>query len=296
MADYDIGMIRVFVLVYETGSVTATAERLYISQPSVSYTLRKLRKLFNDPLFVRNGTRLEPTAVAQDSYPKLRRLLESLDEVMTSSASFDPATCRRRFRLRMSDVGVSGLLPRIWQRVHAQAPGASFDVDALNLATAAQELRSGQADAVVCTTRLDGVDLQRDLLFTQEYVGVCATDHPRIGDAPTLEEYEAEHHLTVSALTGHRALDLRVTELGINRRVSLVIPTFAALPNLLTGTELLSYAPTSAAQRIAATGQIRTFRLPFDVPITEIALYTVRRELPSPEFDWFRRTIVEAVQ
>src|SRR5688572_18857509 len=86
--EYDIGMLRVFLLVYETGSVTTSAERLYISQPSVSYTLRRLRLHFGDPLFQRRGQRLEPTSVADELYPKLRRLLESMDDVMARASSF----------------------------------------------------------------------------------------------------------------------------------------------------------------------------------------------------------------
>ena len=82
MADYDLGMLRVFVLVYENNSVTVAAQRLYISQPSVSYTLRKLRTHFGDPLFQRRGQRLEPTLVAEELYPRLRRLIESIPSMI----------------------------------------------------------------------------------------------------------------------------------------------------------------------------------------------------------------------
>lgn len=296
MADYDIRMIRVFVLVYEMGTVTAAAERLFLTQPSVSYTLRKLRTLFEDPLFQRRGQRLEPTPVAEGLYPKLRQLLESADEVMSGAAAFRPETSQRHFRLRMTDVGVSGLLPRIFAPLHAAAPGVVLNIEALNLDTAVQELRSGEADAVICTTRLDGSDLQRQPLFTQEYRGVCAVDHPRIGDRPTLEEFEAEEHVAVATSTGHRALDERAHELDIDRRVPLVLPSFSALPSVLTGTEMLSYAPASVAARLASTGQVRVFEIPFEIPTTEIALYTLRRELPSAEFDWFRGLMVDALR
>lgn len=295
MPDYDIGMMRAFVLVYETGTVTAAAERLFMSQPSVSYTLRRLRALFGDQLFVRRGQRLEPTPVAEELYPKLRRLLESADEVMAGAAAFRPETSTRHFRMRMTDVGLSGLLPRIFARLRAEAPGIVLDVEALNLSTVVEELRAGLADAVICTTRLDAPDLLREPLFTQEYAGICAEDHPRIGDAPTRSEYEAELHVAVATSTGHRAFDERVRELGIERHVSLVIPSFSALLNIIPGTDLLSYAPASVAGRLAETGQLRTFTMPFDLPVTEISLYTLRRELPSAEFDWFRETLIDAL-
>lgn len=296
MVDYDLGMIRVFVLVYETGSATATAERLYISQPSVSYTLRRLRNLFNDPLFLRQGNRLHPTAVAEDLYPRLRQLLESMDDVMSHATRFRPENSTRTFRLRLTDVGVTGLLPRILHRIRSQAPHVVIDVGALTFSTVVGELRTGQADAAICATRIDAPDLLREPLFTQRYVGVCAPDHPRIGPAPTLAEFEAEEHVGVAAETGHRSYDLRISELGINRQVSVVIPSFSALPAVLAGTELLSFAPERVARRFESNGLLRVFTLPFDVPISESALYTVRRELPSAEFDWFRRSLIEALR
>lgn len=296
MAAYDIGMLRVFVLVYETGSVTLAAERLSITQPSVSYTLRKLRNHFGDVLFQRDGARLEPTPVAEELYPRLRRLLESMDEIMASSASFHPSTSRRHFRLRMTDVGIGGLLPRILQRIRHEAPHVALEVELLNLPSIVQELRSGSTDAAIFSTRLDAPDLLRETLFRQKYIGICPVDHPRIGETPTLAEYEAEQHVTVAVSTGHTALDQKVRELGVQRTVALAVPTFSALPSLLEGTDLLSYAPTSVANRLVRQGGVRTFPLPFEVPVSEIALYTVRRELPSAEFDWFRRTIAESLR
>lgn len=296
MAHYDLGMVRVFVLVYETGSVTATAEHLFLTQPSVSYTLRKLRTHFADPLFRRRGHTLEPTPVAEDLYPKLKRLLESLDEAMEGAADFHPTSSTRRFRLRMTDVGVSGLLPSMARQLRQQAPGILLEVETLNLATAVDELRSGQTDAVICTALLEGADIRRDLLFEQAYAGLRAAGHPRISDTPTLEAYQAEQHVGVTPSSGHTALERRAGELGISRRVVLVVPNFSALPNLLRDTDLLSYAPSAVADRLAGQSVLQTFRLPFEVPMTQVALYTLRRELPSPDLEWLRSTLVATLQ
>ena len=296
MSSYDLGMLRVFVLVYETGSVTHASERLFISQPSVSYTLRKLRSHFGDSLFQRKGHRLEPTRLAHELYPKLRHLLESLDDLMETPGEFSPSASGRRFRLRMTDVGVSGLLPSVLRCVRSQAPGVTLEVESLNLATVLHDLRTGAADAAISTTRLDESDIRRDLLFNQEYVGLCAANHPRISEAPALGAYEDEEHVAVATSTGHTALDVRARELGINRRVSVVIPTFSSLPDLLADSELVSYAPTSVASRMIRHHEVRSFRLPFDVPVTQVAMYTLRRDMPAADVEWLRATVMSSVQ
>lgn len=296
VSDYDIGMVRIFVLVYETRSVTEAAQQLFITQPSVSYALGKLRNRFGDRLFVRRQQRLVPTRLADELYPRLRELLEGMDGVMGQAAGFDPATSTRTFRLHMTDVGITGLLPRLLRRLAAEAPGIAVEVESLNLPVAADALRLGRADAVVCTPLLDGPDLARELLFTQPYVGVCGPRHPRIGDRPTVQEFEAELHVGVAAETGHQAVDLRIRELGVKRRMAVRLPSFAGLAGVLEQTELLSFAPESYAQRFVAHGQLRVFELPFAVPVSEVALYTVRRQLPSPEADWFRGLVADALR
>ena len=53
--DIDGNLLQLFVLVFEENSVTRAAERLGITQSAVSHGMNKLRKITNDPLFVRSG-------------------------------------------------------------------------------------------------------------------------------------------------------------------------------------------------------------------------------------------------
>ena len=61
--------MKTFVLLYESGSVTRTAEKLHITQPSVSHSLSRLRRQLSDPLFVRSANGLVPTDTARQLYP-----------------------------------------------------------------------------------------------------------------------------------------------------------------------------------------------------------------------------------
>lgn len=296
MTSYDLGMLRVFVLIYETGSVTVTSERLFLSQPSVSYTLRKLREHFGDPLFQRRNNQLVPTELAEGMYPKLRRLLGSLDDVMKGHLDFKPESSTRRFHLRLTDVGVSGLLPPTLDAIRRKAPQVTLKVEALNLANVVHDLRTGAADAAICTAHLDKPDILREVLFKQEYVGLCAANHPRLSAAPELAAYEQEEHVAVASSTGHSSLDARIQEMGIEHKVTVVIPNFSSLPDLLENSDLISYAPMRVAQRLIRRYNLRSFKIPFDVPVTRVAMYTLKRELPAADMDWFRSTIIESLQ
>ena len=47
MSHIDLNLIRTFITLYEARSVTLAAERLFVTQPSVSYGLARLRELFD---------------------------------------------------------------------------------------------------------------------------------------------------------------------------------------------------------------------------------------------------------
>src|SRR5687768_3411889 len=90
--DLDLNLLRVFVIVAETGSVTEAASRLYVTQPAVSAALRRLRAAVGAPLFARAGRRLELTARGQRLLDTARPHLEALVAAALSPASFDPLT------------------------------------------------------------------------------------------------------------------------------------------------------------------------------------------------------------
>ncbi|HIE6061750.1 TPA: LysR family transcriptional regulator [Pseudomonas aeruginosa] len=105
MSPIDLNLIRTFVTLYEAGSVTLAAERLFVTQPSVSYALARLRELFDDALFTRTRDGIQPTFVAEQLYGTFRESLTRIEGAVQSVRHFDPATTERRFRIALTDLG-----------------------------------------------------------------------------------------------------------------------------------------------------------------------------------------------
>lgn len=74
----DGNTLRTFVTVLEAAFVTKAAEMLGVSQSAVSHTLDKLRSTFDDPLFVRDGRSIRPTAKAQSLRDPVETILGNL--------------------------------------------------------------------------------------------------------------------------------------------------------------------------------------------------------------------------
>lgn len=175
MNQIDLNLMRTFVLLYETGSVTHTAERLYVTQPSVSYALARLRELFEDRLFVRTRQGMEPTIAARQLYPALRDALQQLQDAIESSRDFEPATCTRRFRLALTDLGEMALLPKLMRRLHEQAPQAELEVVPLEIDLQWYHFQLGLGRLLVQAAH----QLRQQCHFTQ--VGQCQAEASRAG-------------------------------------------------------------------------------------------------------------------
>lgn len=296
MQSYDLGLVRTLVHLYETRSVTRTAERLFVSQPSASYALAKLRKLFNDELFIRTASGLVPTDRADSLYPRLRDSLAVIDDAVSGASSFDPARSRHKFRLQMTDLGEIGLLPHILQHLAKVAPAVSLEVVPFNVSTARRSLAVGATDAAICTPRLDAEDLNRDLLSVQQYCGICAPDHPRLAGLGTMDGFLAERHIVVNAELGHDQVEEAIRRLGHRKDTAVYLSRFSALPDLLARTEYVSTATRHIAEIFGRNRNIRAFELPFEVPDGQIALYTYKRSIASPAVSWLRETICEVLQ
>lgn len=296
MAEIDLNLVRTFLRLYETRSVTRTAEQLSVTQPSISHALRRLRKQFNDNLFSRSPDGLNPTERSRQIYPLLRQAIETVEATMNEVAGFDSATARRTFYLQATDLGEISLLPPVLALIAESAPAINLHVAPLNVDTAATALRQGQTDAVISTSRITANDITHQALLDDFYCGIRSATHPRISRKPSPKGFLAERHIAVEASAGHTNVDDALASLGQTRDIALRIAHFVALPELVAQTSFLSIIPNSVARQMCRQADIEVFALPFEVPQLHVGLYTYRRVLADPGLEWLRQTIVTALR
>src|SRR3954464_14740058 len=101
--DLDLNLLRVFVVVADSGSVTQAAARLYLTQPGVSSALRRLATDIAVPLFVRQGRGLALTSAGERLLASGRPSLQALVDAALTPPKFDLATSDRSIRIGLSD-------------------------------------------------------------------------------------------------------------------------------------------------------------------------------------------------
>src|SRR6187401_1395260 len=105
----DLNLLVLFWLVLEERHVGRTADRLNLSPSAVSHGLGRLRRLLNDPLFLRTPKGVVPTARATELAAPIADVLARVRSVLATAAPFDPSTSTRRFTIGAPD-GISAVV------------------------------------------------------------------------------------------------------------------------------------------------------------------------------------------
>ncbi|NNJ16956.1 LysR family transcriptional regulator [Pseudomonas putida CSV86] len=294
MASFDLNLITTFITVYETQSVTVTAQRLFVTQPSVSYALAKLREQFDDVLFVRNRQGMQPTRLATQLYGSFKEASRCIDWAVGEARKFDPRHSQRQFRLALSDLGEMALLPRLMEHLSHQAPNIELEVVPLEIDQVGIWLNDGHIDAAICSRKLTDNGVVSRVLMKERYVCLLDAAHPRIGDSIDMQQFLAEPHALVTRTSGHGMAEEALQRLGVERRIKLRLPHFSVLPRLIPGTEMLVILPSQIAEsfcEMPLPRQLKTLELPFEVPAFEVSLHWHSRSTQSTALDWFLRQV-----
>ncbi|CCG89017.1 LysR family transcriptional regulator [Erwinia piriflorinigrans] len=290
----DLNLVRVFIAIYETRSVSGAAARLFITQPSASYALARLRVETDNELFKRSRKGMLPTPIASQLYDVFKKSLSGIEKAVADTRSFSPDTSFHRFRLALSDLGELLLLPRLVKHLRTVAPNVRLEVIPVEMHKMDEWLLTGHVDAALCS-RNERISLaQRDRIMDERYVCLLNCQHPRIGETLTLPAWLNEQHIVVSASSGHYLVEERIKEYGFERRVALEVPHFAALGELIASSELLVVLPSSAAKVYAARGNGRIVELPFELPNLEVYLYGHPEIGDITAKTWFYNTLKTA--
>lgn len=241
--------LKAFLAVVEEGSVTRAAARLGLTQSAVSHTLERLRSLVGDPLFVRSGRNVVPTARALVMAERARQVVDGFHD-LASSGEFRPQGARLRLVVAANDLQRDVLLPSWLDRLRADGAEVALRVISSGRPTAAV-LREGRADLLLTPRPPDGADIVQKRLFVDEYV--CFYDAARRGPPADLADYLAAVHLSIVFDDNEpTAFDVDLRERGLLRHIRVTVPGFSGIPAFLRGSDALASLPSLLGRGVMA--------------------------------------------
>jgi DNA-binding transcriptional LysR family regulator len=297
--EVDLRHLRAFEVLLRERNLTRAATILGVAQPALSKTLAKLRRYFADPLFVRAGHRMEPTAKALELAGAVHALLDDATMLRARHRPFDPKTSTRTFSFSVVDSGLVRLLPRLLAFFEVNAPGIRLRVTPIEFDELEAALETGRLDFAMGSFRSRSKRIRRQTLWSVSYVSVARRDHQRLGAKPSLAAFAAERHVVVStAGTGHAH---QLVERALERvippeRIVCRVPTFMAAAYAASRTDTVATLPAGAAKELGDALGLRAFATPTRLPRIDVAQHWHERFHREPGNQWIRRVFAELFQ
>jgi DNA-binding transcriptional LysR family regulator len=289
--DLDLHALRVLDALFRERSLTRAAAVLNTQQPALSKTLSRLRRYFDDPLFVRVALQMEPTAKALELEQPVRALLEGMQRLRSQQTRFRPETSDRTFRVFTSDAGVIVMLPAVIKVLLESAPGVRLRAAQIDLQDLHAALESGEIDLAIGEFQSLVHGIRRQKLFSGQHMSIFQQDHPSIGrDLSSRAFMEAQHVFVTAAGTGHphqiaeRSLEEQLPAHNIIARV----PSFTAAAILAKHTSAIATLPGPVAAVLARELGMQLVKPPIKLPEFEIAQYWHERFDRDPSNQWLR--------
>jgi DNA-binding transcriptional LysR family regulator len=289
----DLNLFRVLDAVYEHGGISGAARHLHLSQPAVSHAMARLRRLWGDALFVRQGNRMVPTELTRRVIGEVQAHLRGLQSLMGQAEGFDPATLNMTLRLGMRDVLEAITLPPLMARLGEVAPHVRVSSVRVPRDALEQVLTQGDVDLVIdrqrrVTPRIQGVHLADETLAV-----IMRRGHPLADQALDAAAYFRHQHVMVTLQPeGPDPLQAVWSSLGLGERdVILRCQHYFAAANVVAHSDALLTLPRTYAEELTRALPLLLRELPVPVPSLGIWMYWHADRDGDPAHRWMRDSV-----
>lgn len=276
-------------------NVTNAARRIRITQPAMSQTLARLRELFDDPLLVRKGRGMVRTPRAEAMLQPLSEALQSVERAVQLGMGFDPATSKRIFRISMTDVHMTAVLPGVLRIIGESAPDVRIQAEPMSMHGLSERIGSGEIDLAVGFLLRSTEGLRAENLFTDEYVCLVRRGHPLARRKRVRIEDYAKHHHVANSPVGFVPRALAGVRLGVSSpsRIRVSLPYMLGVPSMVRGTDLVATVPRRALVPPIDLEGLVVLAAPVEFPSVSHSMWWHPRFDRDPAHLWFRQLVRE---
>lgn len=170
--------LRAFCYAAQALSISKAAERMFLSQPSVSLQIRALEQELETTLFERRGPRIELTPEGHILYEIASPLVEGMDRLPDAFAERCGNVESGELDIAAGESTILYLLPGIMKRFSERYPGVRIRLHNVTGRDGLAELRGDKADFAVGSM----IDVPRDIryhpIYSYDTVLITPEDHP----------------------------------------------------------------------------------------------------------------------
>lgn len=288
----DLTLLLVFLGLLRHRKALDVAADLGLTQSAISQSLRRLRDIFGDELFMRRPHGMEPTATALALEAPVAAAVDALRGALGAARSFDPATATGLVRAAALDAEQAVLIPPLAARLSRLAPGLTLSVLPLGRRAAMGALAEGRADFVLGYVWDLPDAISGEPLYDESFL--VAGRPEALPQAPhiSLNEYCAADHVLISPGGDLRGVvDDQLAAMDRSRRVILGLPAFLPALAAVAASGALVTLPARVARAFAPGFGLATAEPPIPVRTFPVSVFWHRRNNADPKTSWIRQQL-----
>ncbi|MDG2045634.1 MAG: LysR family transcriptional regulator [Halioglobus sp.] len=284
LAKLDFNLLKVLDALLKDRSVSKAADRLSLSQPTVSHALKRLREQLNDPLMVRSSRGMDPTPYAESLIDPLSKILTIIEQDILRQDLFDPKTNKRAFTVGVDTHLANTFIPPLVLSILKEAPGCSVHSLLLSANFQHRPFLEGNIDLAIGTASNNPIRMSREFLFRDEICGIVRKGHPMYKKKISLKELannfnHIRHYVKGETTT---VIDDLLADHQLLRHCPVTISDLQGLNEILLHSDLIL---VGAVKQVLATIDRFNIELPYDI----IKLPSAVTERCSSNVDMFWR-------
>ena len=190
--------LQIFVAVADCGKMRAAAERLHISQPSVSQAVRELESYYNIKLFERLSQRIYITETGKKLLPYARHIIDSFE---TMEGFINDTSSGNVIRVGGSVSVGTRLLPPMIKSLENEVPDVDVCVIVDNTAAIEGKIQRSELDIAVVEGIVRSDELVKKDIYDDELVLVVGPEH-ELFNHPGIKLKELTKHALISRESG----------------------------------------------------------------------------------------------
>ncbi len=296
MSKLDLNLMVVLEAIYDRGNTSRAAESLYLSQSAVSHALARLRSIYNDPLFVRQGHSMLPTPTTERIIISVKRGLTQLRGSVDLAQNFDSLSHEQVFKISQRDALEFALCGPLMKQFEQCAPLCGLHSINSSPRLIAEQLHQGEADLCIELLQPLPEHIYHRKLFSEELVVVGRQDHPYFDKRASEKRMLKYPQVLITPLADEMEwVDHALAGRGQRRQVAIRCKSYGSALNVLLHSDKLAIMPKAYVAQQLEFFPIRYSTIPFPVANVEIHMYWHQRHHNDPANQWFRQTVIDTL-
>ncbi|RQW64972.1 LysR family transcriptional regulator [Vibrio viridaestus] len=296
--DMDINQLRLLVVLNRERNLSKTAEKLFMSQSAASHILSKLRTRFDNPLFIKTRTGMEPTPLVAHLLPDIQKGLDFIDIAFDKMKPFNPEVDAKTFYIGAIDYFEFYALPKLSKKFEHTAPNVRISVDILPENMQMERIEQGHIDLILGVDDLQVIPryYHRYHWLTDPYVGIVAKDSS-LQSHLTLHDFVSTPQVHLPLLnSGADLIDRWLESMHQARQISMIVQSFAVGGMVVAQTSNLMCVPLRIATELVQMLPIKIVTLPEGSPELSLSMFTHQLYDSQDSIQWLIQEISQCAQ